>query len=73
MIRCAATISSVVMLVVGLVVLSGQNAHAYLDPGSGSYLFQLAVAGVLGVAVSTRLWWGKVLEVLHINRHTKDK
>ena len=25
-----------------------QHAHAYLDPGTGSYLFQLLIAGLLG-------------------------
>jgi hypothetical protein len=30
---------------------------AYLDPGTGSYVFQLALAGVLGAAYAlTQLW-----------------
>jgi hypothetical protein len=28
------------------------SARAYIDPGTGSYLFQLAVGAVLGVAVA---------------------
>jgi hypothetical protein len=39
----------VLALTAGLVAGLGQTAHAsYLDPGSGSYLFQMAVAGALG-------------------------
>jgi hypothetical protein len=36
------------------------NAHAYIDPGTGSYLFQLAVGAVLGVAVAVKLFWKRL-------------
>jgi hypothetical protein len=32
----------------------------YLDPGSGSYLLQLLIAGALGGLVVLRMYWGKV-------------
>ena len=32
----------------------------YLDPGSGSFLIQLAIAAVVGLAVVLRLQWGKI-------------
>lgn len=32
----------------------------YLDPGSGSFLLQLAVAAVVGLAVVIRLQWTKI-------------
>jgi hypothetical protein len=33
---------------------------AYLDPGSGSFLLQLAIATVLGLGIALRASWGKI-------------
>ena len=41
-------------------VLFAAPAHAYLDPGAGSMLGQLAAAGFAGVAVLLRLYWGRI-------------
>ena len=35
-------------------------AHAYLGPGAGSMLGQLAAAGFAGVAVLVRMYWGRI-------------
>jgi len=32
----------------------------YLDPGSGSFLIQIAIAALLGLAVAFRAYWGKI-------------
>jgi hypothetical protein len=37
-----------------------RGANAYLDPGSGSYLLQLLIAGVLGAAFALRMFWGRI-------------
>lgn len=39
------------------------QAHAllaYLDPGSGSFILQLLVAGILGGLVALRMSWSKI-------------
>jgi hypothetical protein len=33
---------------------------AYIDPGSGSYFFQLLIGGLLGAAVAVKLLWRRV-------------
>jgi hypothetical protein len=33
----------------------------YLDPGSGSIIFQIVIAGLLGAGVMARLFWKKIL------------
>jgi hypothetical protein len=33
---------------------------AYIDPGSGSYFFQLLIGGLLGGAVAMKLWWRRI-------------
>jgi hypothetical protein len=44
---------------VGAVLLLGTptDAWAYVDPGTGSYLFQLTFAGLLAAAYTIRRYW----------------
>jgi len=37
-----------------------QSLLAYLDPGSGSFILQLLVAGILGGLVAIRMYWSKI-------------
>ncbi len=32
----------------------------YLDPGSGSFIIQIAIAALLGLGVALRASWGKI-------------
>ena len=45
-----------------LVFLVGTSApaHAYIDPGSGSYMLQLAMAGLLAVVFSLKMSWHRL-------------
>jgi DUF1365 family protein len=45
---------------VALVLITPQSAWAYLDPGTGSYVIQLALAALLGAMVTLRLYWKRV-------------
>lgn len=36
------------------------NAHAYIDPGSGSVLLQLILGGIAGIGVVAKLYWDQV-------------
>ena len=46
-------------LTLTLVAIS-PSAHAYLDPGTGSMLLQLLIAGVLGALFTIKMWWYRV-------------
>lgn len=35
-------------------------AHAYIDPGSGSYAFQVIIAGIMGAVFSIKLFWTRI-------------
>lgn len=35
-------------------------AYCYIDPGTGSYLFQIAVAALVAVAFAVKVYWLKV-------------
>ena len=34
---------------------------AYLDPGSGSFIFQLIIAGIAGSALAIRMYWSRIV------------
>lgn len=43
-----------------LIILFPKPAHAYLDPGTGSYLFQIAIAGFVGGLVIVKGFWSQI-------------
>jgi len=45
-----------------LVFLVGTSApaHAYIDPGSGSYVLQMALAGILAIVFSLKMFWQRL-------------
>jgi hypothetical protein len=44
----------------GLLASVYRGSKAYLDPGSGSYLLQLLIAGVLGGIIVIRSSWDRI-------------
>jgi len=46
-------------------------AHAYVDPGTGSYVFQVLVGVFLGTAVAVKLWWKKLWGFVTRKRSTE--
>lgn len=40
------------------------NAHAYLDPGTGSYVLQLLAAAIFGILLAIRLFWSRIKSFL---------
>ena len=47
------------IIIVGLLVPS--HAYAYLDPGSGSMMLQLLLAGVAGAGMFLKLYWRRLI------------
>ncbi len=42
------------------VLASPGRARAYLDPGTGSYLFQILIAGLIGGLFAIKIFWVKI-------------
>ena len=42
------------------IVGAAHSSLAYIDPGSGSYIFQLLVGAFVGVAVAIKVFWRRV-------------
>jgi len=40
-----------------VVVWLGEDAHAYIDPSTGSYILQILLAGLLGALFTLKIFW----------------
>lgn len=52
-------ITSVVLVGLLFFILT-PDAHAYVDPGTGSYILQLVIAGLFGAAVAVKIYWKRI-------------
>ena len=50
----------IILYIFVLELLFPQPTHAYIDPGSGSYIFQLLIAGFLGLSVGVKMFWKQI-------------
>jgi hypothetical protein len=53
-------ITTLIFLAATVLLLSPADAWAYIDPGTGSYLFQLIIAGGLAGVYTLRRYWYNV-------------
>lgn len=56
----------------GVFSLHGQ-AHAYLDPGTGSMILQALIAGVAFAAVTIKMYWYKIVAFLKGEKLDEDE
>ena len=63
-----ATITGVIVLYYSIFA---RDAYAYLDPGTGSYLFQLLIATIIGGIYSIKLFWARI--TLFLRTHFSDR
>jgi len=49
-----------ILLITLFLLIFPQNAHAYLDPGIGSYILQLALGFVIGGLYSLKRYWKRI-------------
>ena len=52
-------------------MISPPLAHAYLNPGAGSYIFQLAIGMFIGGCYALKIYWTKIRSFAQ--RVLKDK
>jgi len=48
------------ILVALLYLIASHEGYAYLDPGTGSYMFQLAIALLAGGLFAIKLYWRRI-------------
>ena len=49
------------LLAVLALLLLVREAHAYLDPGTGSYIIQILIAGLFGALFMLKVFWGRIV------------
>ena len=52
--------SAMVLVALAWVLIGAQDAHAYLDPGTGSYVFQMVIAVILSGAFTIKHFWHRL-------------
>ena len=61
-------------LIIACALMFPKSAHAYLDPGSGSYIIQLIIGAVLGAGFAVKMYWHKIkAKFIGSIRKTNDK
>jgi hypothetical protein len=50
----------VLVLVAGAVLVWPSRAHAYLDPGTGSYVLQIVIGVLLGGIFALKTFWTRI-------------
>jgi hypothetical protein len=64
----------VIALLLTISLVTARPAHAYLDPGTGSYILQLLIAALLGVLFAIKMFWLRIKAFFSnlISRKPKD-
>jgi len=55
--------NSVLTICLGVFLLGtlvSSEAYAYIDPGSGSMIFQMLLGALVGVGITIKLYWNKL-------------
>lgn len=58
--------SSPLLLAAALLVVAGwpTAAHAYVDPGTGSFVIQGIIAAVVGAGFALKMFWRRIVDAL---------
>ncbi len=62
------------LIILLLFAVEPLSAHAYLDPGTGSFIIQVVIAAVAGISFSLKIYWKKMAGQLSrvFKREKKD-
>jgi len=52
------------LMLILLIAINVQSAYAYMDPGTGSILFQALIGALAGLAITLKIYWYKIKERL---------
>lgn len=66
------SLANAVVLSALLLFVCAEHAQAYIDPGSGSYILQLLLAGLLGAGVAVRIYWKRIKAAILRTKSTES-
>lgn len=58
--KLAHAIRHLCLILILIAIVLPSDVHAYLDPGTGSMVFQAVVAGLAAAAYAVGAYWGKI-------------
>jgi hypothetical protein len=56
-------VRKIILLTLAVSLVFVSRANAYLDPGTGSYMLQLAIAGIAGALFAVKMFWKNILDL----------
>lgn len=59
--RTGSRIYVLVLLCLAFCFVSLPVANAYVDPGTGSFVFQAVIGGILAVALAVKMFWRRIV------------
>ena len=61
-----------ILFFIFLIALFPSGAYAYIDPGTGSYILQILIAGALGMAYTVKIYWRRIKEFVGNKLHNHN-
>lgn len=55
----------ILFLSAALTLSLASSTFAYLDPGTGSFIFQVVIAAVCGAGFAIKMFWARIKGFLH--------
>tara|TARA_Y100001949_G_C15936190_1_gene308005 strand:- start:686 stop:907 length:222 start_codon:yes stop_codon:yes gene_type:complete len=68
----------IIIPIMGFVLLCHElfisNAYAYIDPGSGSVIFQVIIGTLVGLGIALKIYWEKLkMKFSMLSRKSDDE
>jgi hypothetical protein len=71
--RMGSRIYVLTLLCLAFLTVSLQPAQAYVDPGSGSFIFQALVGGILAAGLVLKMFWRRIVSVFTRHKGQPDE
>ena len=71
--RRSSRIYVLTLLCLAFCFVSVPAANAYVDPGTGSFVFQAIVGGILAVGLAIKMFWRRILAFVTRRGSTPDE
>jgi hypothetical protein len=55
-----------------VLVIFPPSAHAYIDPGTGSYILQIVIAGIAAGAFAIKMFWRRIRALFSGSKTQED-
>jgi hypothetical protein len=59
--RTGSRIYVLILLCLAFCLVTLPAANAYVDPGTGSFVFQAVVGGILAVGLAVKMFWRRIV------------